>query len=573
MALTFSSAITATEDSSYGLTYAYLGGKVGGEITGVKSYIVSGLASGSLKIGTATVAFTAGADLTAGTFTVSGLAGGFAGGNGVSFSYLAVASDGIWGIKADGTGSIKLSSTATLTWTPAADFNGLVDNAFYVKDYIAVTAGTTDANVEAYVGGSGAGMTTGTAVGVDFTVSNVNDAPTIALVGSPTYPTTLEGVAQTIAFADLQSIATVSDIDTATINLSYIINTVDTTKGTLTKNGVAVVAGTTTIAAGETLVWTPIDGNINGTVAAFTIKGWDGSLASTTAIAVNVAVTAVNDAPTGTSSTISITENGSKTFSAGDFGFADAADAAGQSINGTANTLANVIITTLPTVGTLKLNGVDVTVGQSIAVADLGTLVYTPVAQATGAGYATIGFKVQDNGGTANSGVDTSVSANTLTIDVSAVNDAPVNTAVPTVSGTAHPTHVLTATVGTWNDSLDGSTADGVLQTAINNGSAVAYQWQTSANGTSGWTNIGGATSATYTPIAGDVTQYVRAAITVTDSGVGTPTNQSTTAYSTATQITNTTPTISALTSTTSEGTSSYDLNLLSGATDANGVH
>jgi len=67
----------------------------------------------------------------------------------------------------------------------------------------------------------------------------------------------------------------------------------------------------------------------------------------------------------------------------------------------------------------LQLSGVAVTLNQSIAAASLGNLTYTAAAGASVANnYATIGFKVQDNGGTANSGVDTSVAANTLTVSL-----------------------------------------------------------------------------------------------------------------------------------------------------------
>ena len=57
--------------------------------------------------------------------------------------------------------------------------------------------------------------------------------------------------------------------------------------------------------------------------------------------------------------------------------------------------------------------------GDEIAVGDLGDLVFTPAANANGAGYASFNFKVRDNGGTANGGVDLDPSANTLTFDPS----------------------------------------------------------------------------------------------------------------------------------------------------------
>ena len=51
---------------------------------------------------------------------------------------------------------------------------------------------------------------------------------------------------------------------------------------------------------------------------------------------------------------------------------------------------------------------------------------FTPVADASGAGYASFTFQVQDDGGIANGGVDLDQSTKTMSIDVTAVNDPPV---------------------------------------------------------------------------------------------------------------------------------------------------
>ncbi len=113
-----------------------------------------------------------------------------------------------------------------------------------------------------------------------------------------------------------------------------------------------------------------------------------------------------NAAPTATDATISLLEDASHMFSASDFGFADPNDSP-------SNKLSHVIITALPAAGALKLGGTDVTSDRSIPAADLGNLVFTPAANANGSPYATFSFKVQDDGGTAEDGVDTSASANT----------------------------------------------------------------------------------------------------------------------------------------------------------------
>ena len=115
----------------------------------------------------------------------------------------------------------------------------------------------------------------------------------------------------------------------------------------------------------------------------------------------------------GADLTVSVAEDGSRSFSAADFGFSDAD--AGQ-------TLAAVRIDALPAAGSLLLNGNPVAAGTVVSAAQLaaGALVFVPAADANGSAYASFGFSVQDNAGA----FDTT--SNTITIDVSPVNDAPV---------------------------------------------------------------------------------------------------------------------------------------------------
>jgi hypothetical protein len=127
-------------------------------------------------------------------------------------------------------------------------------------------------------------------------------------------------------------------------------------------------------------------------------------------------LTNVNEAPSGTNATVTITEDTSHILTAANFGFSDvdAGDA-----------LSAVRIDTLPTAGTLTLSGVAVTAGQVITTADLaaGQLVFTPAANANGTGYARVTFSVRDS---------TSLydpTPNQLTVNVTAVNDRPVITA------------------------------------------------------------------------------------------------------------------------------------------------
>ncbi|MEO8855894.1 MAG: putative Ig domain-containing protein, partial [Burkholderiaceae bacterium] len=128
-----------------------------------------------------------------------------------------------------------------------------------------------------------------------------------------------------------------------------------------------------------------------------------------------------NDAPVGTSNSVSALEDTPYIFTVADFGFSDPGDVSGP------NALANVKITTLPGAGTLKLNGNAVAALQFVSASDIaaGLLSFTAASNANGANYASFGFQVQDDGGTANLGVDLDSVVRTLTIDVAAVNDAP----------------------------------------------------------------------------------------------------------------------------------------------------
>ena len=136
-----------------------------------------------------------------------------------------------------------------------------------------------------------------------------------------------------------------------------------------------------------------------------------------------------NTAPTGADNTVTTGVGTAYAFTADDFGFAD--DDAGD-------TLASVKIVTVPDEGTLALAGTDVTLNDVVTKAQIDgeMLTFTPVAGASGTGYASFTFKVSD--GTADS-----ASAYTMTIDVTAApgtNTAPTaaNNTVTTAEDTAY---------------------------------------------------------------------------------------------------------------------------------------
>ena len=217
------------------------------------------------------------------------------------------------------------------------------------------------------------------------------------------------------------------------------------TAGSLTDNGVAVTAGqfvSATDISGGLLQFTPAP-NANGAdYADFTFQVEDNG--GTAGGGVNtdpnpktmtVNVTSVNDAPVGTSNTVTTLEDTAYVFHAADFGFTDPND-------NPPNQLMAVEITTLPNHGILTDNGVAVMAGQSVSVADInnGLLQFAPAANANGAAYANFTFQVEDNGGTANGGVNTDPTPKTMTVNVTSVNDAPAGTdkTVTTLEDTAY---------------------------------------------------------------------------------------------------------------------------------------
>ena len=196
--------------------------------------------------------------------------------------------------------------------------------------------------------------------------------------------------------------------------------------GILRLNGAIVSSGQTIlpadVSAGK-LVWTPAAGASGNGLASFGYRLVDdggtahGDVDTSSTYSITLNVTRVNDAPSAANVTRTTLEDVGYVFSAGSFGFAD----------GDGDALSTVTITALPAKGALPLAGQAVAAGQPIAVADItaGKLVWTPPANANGATLASLSFKVQDSGGTANGGADTS-GIYTLKFDVTAVNDAPL---------------------------------------------------------------------------------------------------------------------------------------------------
>ncbi|MGB5676410.1 MAG: DUF2341 domain-containing protein, partial [Gammaproteobacteria bacterium] len=188
-----------------------------------------------------------------------------------------------------------------------------------------------------------------------------------------------------------------------------------------------VTNGTLVLKADGTFTYTP-DANFNGT-DSFTYEVSDGK-GTTAQASVTITVKSINDEPQGSDNTVTTAEDTDYVFTVADFGLTDASDSP-------ADDLLNVIIATAPANGTLYLDangdgivdgGETLAASSIVSAADItaGKLKFKPAANANGTGYDSFSFQVQDDGGTVSGGVDTDASANTITIDVTAVNDAPV---------------------------------------------------------------------------------------------------------------------------------------------------
>jgi VCBS repeat-containing protein len=316
-----------------------------------------------------------------------------------------------------GTMTFNNATAGTFSFTPGSSFQNLDDgesrDTTFTYDISDGNGGTDQATVT-------------------IRVTGVNDLA----ISSNTSVTTNEDTAHIFTLSDFPF----SDADSADILQNIRIDTLPT-DGSIRLNGVAVSAGASIsrsdILAGR-LSFNP-DLNENGvSYTSFTFSVGDGTAFSASPYTMTVDVTSVNDAPTGTDTTITVNEDTAHFFSAADFGFTDSNDMP-------ANTLVQIRIDTLPSTGTLSFGGSIVYVGDEIIASEIPMLSWTPASNSNGASVSSFTFTVFDDGGTANGGLDTDASPNTITFDVTAINDAPVINAPATINGTEDTSLTITS--------------------------------------------------------------------------------------------------------------------------------
>ncbi|OED67605.1 hypothetical protein A143_21460, partial [Vibrio splendidus ZS-139] len=156
--------------------------------------------------------------------------------------------------------------------------------------------------------------------------------------------------------------------------------------------------------------------------------------------------------PTVTGQTVSTNEDITRTITTSEFGYSDQ----------DGDALQFVTISSIPSHGSLLLNGNAVITNQQISKADLdaGHLTFTPINNENGANYAQFSF-------TANDGHQNSASA-TMIVDVNAVNDAPI-VGSSFISSLEDKPHTFTTADFKYSD-IDGDALNHITVTNVTHG-------------------------------------------------------------------------------------------------------
>ena len=254
----------------------------------------------------------------------------------------------------------------------ARTFSGTPDNSQVGLLRVRVTASEAD---------------TGSASDIfELNVVNTNDAPTVT--GSAAQ--TLRGTP--LAFSSASLLAQASDVDP--------------TGDVLSVSAVGAASrGSVVLRQDGSVLFTPEAGFVGSASFSYTVSDGKGGAATAT---VAVEVLQVQLAPVALDTALRMEEDGTLVLDAASFRYSDE----------DGGVLASVTLGA-PDAGRLLFDGSLVTGSITVSRADLdaGKLVFSPLADANGAGYARLSFQVE-NGLASN--------AATLTVDVAPVNDAPL---------------------------------------------------------------------------------------------------------------------------------------------------
>ena len=371
----------------------------------------------------------------------------------------------VTGVTQGADGTVVVNANGSITYTPDADFNGADSFTYTVTDN-----GTTNGV---------AAPLTDTAT-VSITVNAINDAP----IASDDSATVAEDGSVTVSQAALIA--------------NDVAGPANESSQTLTVTVVEIAAGahgTVTLNGDGSVTYAPNADYFGPDSFMYTVEDDGESFGEddpkTGTATVSVTVTAVNDAP-------SFTPGADESVNE---------DAGAQSIaNWAENISAGPANENGQTVTFLVNNDNNSLFSVQPAIAEDGTLSYTPAPNANGA--ATVEIALQDNGGIENGGIDTSATQ-TFLISVVAVNDAPsfakgANETAAEDSGAQ--------TGNGWATDISAGPADEIGQTvsfAVTNDNSDLFSVQPAIDSTG---------TLTYTP-ASDANGIANVTVTLQDDG------------------------------------------------------
>ena len=362
-------------------------------------------------------------------------------------------------------GSVVLNA-GNVEFTPEADFNGAASFSYTVTDN-----GTTNAVADPQ---------SDTAT-VSFNITAVNDAPSF----SATNPAAVSEDAGAQTLANWASFTAGPANESAQAVLAYTVSGV---------SNAALFSAGPSIGTDGTLSYTPAAG-VSGS-SDFTVQVQDNGGTANAGVDLSltqtftITVSDVNDQPsfTAASPAAVLEDAGAQTLAAWAT-FDQGAGDTGQTV--VAYTVSGVT------------NAALFSAGPSIGTD--GTLSFTPAANANGSSDFTV--TVQDNGGTANGGIDTSASQ-TFTITVTAVNDAPGYTIGANQAPAQGSTGVQT--VVAWATDISAGPADEAGQTLsftpaeVTDPNDIVSAVAVAPNGTLSYTLNGPAGTATISLVLND---------------------------------------------------------------------
>jgi CshA-type fibril repeat protein len=327
-----------------------------------------------------------------------------------------VGSDGTFtfstGIVQTNTYSVTLSTTNYASGTnPTAALPSGCTNNGEIKNNIANSLTGNDGTID--------GKITAITFAANNNITNINfgiKIPTAPVANNDVaitnedIPVTLNVINNDTDVDGTVSAATV-DLNTTTAGIQ---NTASNSSGSWSVNGSGIVTYTPTA-------------NYNGT-ATLNYKVNDNDSLTSNAATISITVTPVNDPPVASASSVTATENSNYVFSGSNFNYTDLESDSSVSIT----------IASLPSLGTLTYNGDVVYLGQTISVANLSNLLFTPLQNEYGTAYTNFTFKVND--------ASLGTVMGTMTINVNHVAGPPiaVNNTASTDQDTAVSFNILT---------------------------------------------------------------------------------------------------------------------------------